>query len=275
MTSSSSPPYHLQQVKMAWGRVRHRRFKPKPNGFDTGALFVRLVFSSQTATEDLNTRSRWPLIDKPGLISVSGKHYGFEPHGLSLNEHVLQLQGWACRTTGMDLSGEVHLHTFPKVLGYVFNPVSFWYFHTPDARCPAILCEVNNTFGERHFYLLTNPDGGMVNKGQALRSDKVFHVSPFFPVSGEYEFRFMDSGSKTLARIHYWDQGELKLTTSVSGELVEPSNALWIKSLGRFGWSSLQVVVKIHWQALKLLSKGAKFHSKPTPPDQSLTQAKV
>jgi hypothetical protein len=87
-----------------------------------------------------------------------------------------------------DADGEVWLHTYPRVLGYAFKPVSFWYCHRADGSLAAIVAEVNNTFGERHCYLLAGPE---LAWGRELQARKVFHVSPFCRVQGSYRFRFM------------------------------------------------------------------------------------
>jgi DUF1365 family protein len=263
--------FQLNEVKMAWGQVLHHRELPKPNGFRTGACFVRLVFSGAAG----QTRHRYPVIDGKGLVSVSAADYGLEPHALKFPEFVAQLTALMETETGETLDGPVHLHTFPKVLGYVFNPVSFWYFHDDKAQCRVILCEVNNTFGERHFYLLNAPQAqSALNKGMLLQARKEFHVSPFFPVSGRYEFRFVSSAEHSLARINYFEGDVQQLSTSVSGKLVHPTTPLWGRTLLKYGWFTLAVVLKIHWQAVKLLFKGAKFHGKPSPPSQTITSTK-
>lgn len=114
-----------------------------------------------------------------------------------------------------DASGEVWLHTYPRVLGYTFKPVSFWYCHRPDGSLRTIVVEVNNTFGERHCYLLDEPA-----YGRELKADKVFHVSPFCSLEGGYRFRFMrsthDGVEKTVARVDYDDAAGPLLETSVS-----------------------------------------------------------
>lgn len=284
MTQSAlNQEYRHSRSLAAWGRVIHQRSKPKPNRIDTQTCFVRLIFSK---TETNAAPKGWPLLDRSGLVSVFGKNYGYEPHNRSLTEHVNWLQNEVSSRCASNLSGEVHLHTYPKLLGYVFNPVSFWYFHDAQGICKAVLCEVNNTFGERHFYLLEGPEGAAVNAGLEFRSQKEFHVSPFFPVKGEYSFRFFDAGagssgpnpaadgpSRSLASVNYHDDGELQLSTSVSGRLFEPGKKDWAVIFLKHGWFTVGVVLKIHWQAVKLLLKGAKFHSKPQPPSEQLTQA--
>lgn len=262
--------FQLNEVKLAWGLVKHHRDQPKPNGFKTGACFVRLVFSGSTEQKPTHT---YPVIDGKGLVSVSARNYGLQPHSLEFPEFVRQLVERMEAETGESLNGAVHLHTFPKVLGYVFNPVSFWYFHDEAGLCRVILCEVNNTFGERHFYLLNASNSASpLNKGMLLHTKKEFHVSPFFPVSGRYEFRFFSSAERTMARITYFEGAVQQLSTSVSGELMHPSTRLWGKTLLKYGWFTLAVIAKIHWQAVKLLFKGAKFHGKPAAPRQTITQ---
>lgn len=264
--------FQLSEVKLAWGLVKHQREQPKPNGFTTGACFVRLVFSNTDRTQN----HTYPVIDGTGLVSVSASDYGLKPHTQKFPEFVQQLRTQMEVETNEALKGCVHLHTFPKVLGYVFNPVSFWYFHNEEQQCRVILCEVNNTFGERHFYLLNAPKNrAPLNKGMLLHSKKEFHVSPFFPVSGRYEFRFVSNNKHSLARINYFEGTVQQLSTSVSGTLLTPSTQLWVKTLVKYGWFTLAVVLKIHWQALKLLLKGAKFHGKPTPSSQTITQTKL
>ncbi|HEX4857260.1 MAG TPA: DUF1365 domain-containing protein [Limnobacter sp.] len=265
--------FHLQDVKLAWGLVKHQRTQPRPNGFSTGACFVRLVFCRDVPGE---LSSRYPVIDGKGLISVSAKDYGFQSHQQEFPEFISQLVARMEMETCENLGGPVHLHTFPKVFGYVFNPVSFWYFHNEANQCRVVLCEVNNTFGERHFYLLTAPHStAPLNRGMLLHAKKEFHVSPFFPVSGRYEFRFVSSESHSLARINYFEGAVQQLSTSVSGELLHPSGLRWGRTLLKYGWFTLAVIMKIHWQAVKLLVKGAKFHTKPVPPNQTITQTEI
>jgi DUF1365 family protein len=168
-----------------------------------------------------------------------------------------------------DADGEVWLHCYPRVLGFTFKPVSFWYCHRTDGSLRVVVVEVNNTFGERHCYLLDAP-----RYGQELRASKVFHVSPFCPVEGGYRFRFLFSAdrSRTVARIDYDDQNGPLIETSVSGNLL-PLNA---RTVRRAVWGypamTLAVVARIHWQALKLWLKRVPFFRKPNPPARLTTR---
>ena len=166
-----------------------------------------------------------------------------------------------------DANGEVWLHCYPRVFGYTFKPVSFWYCHGADQSLRAIVVEVNNTFGERHCYLLDKPVFGVEQT-----ATKVFHVSPFNHVNGSYRFRFMTAGSNTLARVDYDDDMGPLLGTSVSGELEVLTNQSVQKALWRYPAMTFGIVLRIHWQALKLWFKRVNFVSKPAPPDKFITR---
>ncbi len=174
---------------------------------------------------------------------------------------------------GLDRAdGDIWLQTMPRILGHVFNPVSFWYCHDREGALRAVLCEVNNTFGERHGYLLSAPDQAVIQDDSELRSTKVFHVSPFCPVAGEYRFRFQHHGSKRRVSIDYWQDDELTLTTYVSGQAKALNDRQLVKTFLSLGWATVMVVARIHWQALKLWRKGVRFHTKPLPPVLEITQ---
>ena len=147
--------------------------------------------------------------------------------------------------------------------------MSFWYCHREDGSLRAIVVEVNNTFGERHCYLLDAPA-----YGAELHADKAFHVSPFCAVEGGYRFRFMIDAKRehTVARIDYDDTEGLLLQTSVSGELEPLTRAAIRRALWQYPAMTFGVIGCIHWQALKLWCKRVRFLRKPPPPDVFLTR---
>jgi DUF1365 family protein len=156
--------------------------------------------------------------------------------------------------------------------------VSFWFCHRADGSLRAVVCEVNNTFGERHCYLLDS--GGTMAWGQVLDARKVFHVSPFCAVEGSYRFRFMratqtlgdTSIERIVARIDYHDDHGPLLLTSVSGVLHPLSDATAARALLRHPVMTLGVIARIHWQALKLFVKRVPFFSKPVPPTRIVSR---
>lgn len=164
---------------------------------------------------------------------------------------------------------EVWLQTFPRMFGYVFNPITFWFCKKNNAL-DAVLCEVNNTFGERHFYWIKS-DGPILPE-QWLRAEKVFHVSPFFPVDGYYKFRFNFGTQQSRVDISYYgDDDRLRLTTWVAGTYQKLTEAGLVSILFRYGWMTPLVVFRIHWQAVRLFLKRIKFYSKPHLPGKEVT----
>jgi len=171
------------------------------------------------------------------------------------------------RERGLPDDGEVVLQTFPRVLGFAFNPVSFWFCYDCLDHLVAVLAEVNNTFGGHHNYLLHNPDGSPLIDGQEFCSDKVFHVSPFCLVRGVYHFRFYLDGAVQKASIEYDDSdGKSLILTSISGRKRSWSNWDLIKVFLLMPFLTLGIVWRIHWQALRLWCKKVPFYGASPPP---------
>jgi hypothetical protein len=180
------------------------------------------------------------------------------------------LEAWArglCRQAGTDADGAIWLHAFPRVLGYAFKPVSFWFCHRADGALVAVIAEVNNTFGERHCYLLSEADGAPLAQGREMRASKVFHVSPFCSVTGEYSFRFFNRADRAIARIDHHDAEGPLLLTSLSGELVPADRRAVRRALFGQPLFTIGVIARIHWQALRLWLARVPFHRKPEPPE--------
>ncbi len=154
---------------------------------------------------------------------------------------------------------------FSPRAGHAFKPVSFWYAHRADGSLAAIVAEVNNTFGERHCYLLPEPQ-----YGQTLLAHKVFLVSPFCDVQGEYRFRFMrthhNGQDRIVARVDHGDADGPLIDTSWSGVLEPATAAALRRVMWRFPLLTFGVVARIHWHALLLWLKKVPFWRKPEPP---------
>jgi DUF1365 family protein len=247
---------------IGFGSVHHARRRPVVHAFDYRAFFLRLPLRSLAARP-------WPyrLLARNGrgLFALNDTDHGDGRPLLAWIDDLL----W--RAGIRNAAGEVWLHTFPRVLGYVFNPVSFWFCEGVDGRLRAIVCEVNNTFGERHCYLLAHADGRPIAWGEELTTRKVFHVSPFCEVKGSYRFRFMLAArapSQFVARIdHHDDEGEgALLQTSITGVLKPLSNRLLAHAFVSYPAFTFGVIARIHWQALKLWARRVPFVSKPAPP---------
>jgi len=253
-------------VQICFGNVHHTRVRPARNSFNYGVYFLRLPLRS-VASHDIQTKlfSR----NRFNLLSHYDKDHGDGKQPLlQWIEKLLVQQGVS------DVDGEIWLQTFPRLLGYVFNPVSFWFCHRRDGALRAVLCEVNNTFGERHFYLLD--EGLPIENTMELTARKIFHVSPFCAVDGSYRFQFTwnsrSDHEDTLARIDYFNAEGALLLTNISGSSHELNDRNVLLALVRYPLMNFMVITRIHWQAFKLWFKRVPFYRKPSPPLQELSK---
>ncbi|MEQ8659614.1 MAG: DUF1365 domain-containing protein, partial [Gammaproteobacteria bacterium] len=143
----------------------------------------------------------------------------------------------------------------PRVLGYVFNPITAVYCHAGDGRLAAMLYEVNNTFGERLSYVVPVAAGdtsGILRQ----RCEKALFVSPFFDMQGHYEFAVRPPGARLTLGIDYREQEALRLRAVFAGRR-QPFTAATLRALAvRYPAATLKVVGAIHYEALKLWLKG-------------------
>ena len=245
---------------LAFGRVRHRRLRPAAHSFEYPTYFLLLPMRALREQPDTAlARNRF------GLISFHDRDHGDgRADCLAWLEERLAAEGVR------DADGEVWLQTYPRVLGYVFKPVSFWYCQRRDGSLAAVVAEVNNTFGERHCYLLTGADTAW---GRDMRARKAFHVSPFCRVEGDYRFRFARADDRIVARIeHHDDHGPL-LVTSVSGTAQPADSARQRAAFFGQPLMTLGVLAHIHWQALRLWLKQVPFFHKPAAPEAFVTRS--
>jgi hypothetical protein len=176
--------------------------------------------------------------------------------------------------------GAVWLQCFPRVFGYVFNPVSFWLVHDREGVLRALLAEVNNTFGQRHQYVLTAPNLGPLDPHVKLGCQKVFHVSPFCDVQGNYQFELdVRAGQHRLA-IDYFDEepeaqgGQRSQPLLRTAIVVQPQPLRTRALLAAFltmPMMTFGVMLRIHVQAFKLWRRGATFRSLPALPADEVT----
>lgn len=241
------------------GQVMHRRLRPVAHRFVYPVCYCLLPLSALEAGAN-----RLFSLNRFNLFSF---HYA--DHGARDGSHPLPWIRALLEQSGVRADGEVWLQCFPRMLGFVFNPVSFWFCHAADGALVAVLAEVSNTFGGRHHYLLAHPDGSALADGELLQVAKAFHVSPFMAVGGQYRFRFharcVDGAPFwRLARIEHGDAAGDLLHTAISGQSVPLTAAAVLRAALAYPWLTLRVVLQIHWQALKLWCKGAPFFRQPS-----------
>jgi len=158
----------------------------------------------------------------------------------------------------------------PRVLGHVFNPVSFWLVWDDAGALRVVVAEVTNTFGDRHSYLCHHADHGPIQAQDHLTAQKILHVSPFQPVEGGYVFRFDIRTDRIGIWIDY-TAGAGGLIATLAGPLTALTNRAIVMTCLRRPFGSRRVLTLIHWQALKLWWKGALFRHRPTPPTQAVS----
>jgi len=167
--------------------------------------------------------------------------------------------------------GRIRLLAQPRVLGHVFNPVSFWLCHDLAGALVCVIAEVNNTFGDRHSYLCHRDGWGAIGPEDTLAARKLMHVSPFQPVEGDYSFRFDIRPDRIALRIVYGHA-----TGGLVATLTGPRQPATARGLGlallRRPLGSRRVLALIHWQALKLWLKGAAYRPRPEPPVQEVSR---
>ncbi len=279
MTSPRQPTPHLAghaapaRPMIGFGEVRHTRLRPARHAFAYKGYF--LLLPMRAMQDPMHVASRACLArNRAAALCFHDRDHGDgrspEAGGaLAWLDELLHSQGID------DANGEAWLQCYPRVLGYAFKPVSFWFCHRPadqdGGSLRAIVVEVNNTFGERHCYLLDAPRWGV-----PLDAKKNFHVSPFLQVRGQYHFRFMRStradGERSVARIDYDDGEGAVLQTSVSGALEPLTPASVRKALWRYPAMTLGVISRIHLQAARLWLKRVRFTAKPAAPTVSVTR---
>jgi len=157
----------------------------------------------------------------------------------------------------------VHLLTFPRILGVAFNPVSVYVLRDADGEDRVVIYEVRNTFGDMHSYV-----GELQGEEAVLSAQKIFHVSPFFPVEGEYRLRMQADPGDDLVRVlmRYSVRGAPQLTATLRGRRETLNNSTVVRSIVATRQWPMRPLVSIHVEALRLWMKRVSFYSRPQPP---------
>lgn len=197
-------------------------------------------------------------VERFSLFSFYNKDHG-DRSGATLRPWVEA----ALAKAGVQLDGgPIRLLCFPRVLGYVFNPLSIFFGYGPDGRLRGVIYEVNNTFGETHSYVaVANGD-----ELHAHNSPKRFHVSPFMDVKGEYRFRLSPPGEAFYLFVENHIDGARAHVATLIGRKHAVTDRWLLGVFARLPMMTLQVIAGIHWEALWIWRRGAGYRDKPTPP---------
>jgi len=252
------------------GEVMHRRAQPHHR------LRYR-VFSLLIDLDELPTldrRLRWFSHNRFNLLSFHDRDHG--------RRDGTAPRAWvdaALAANGIETGGRITLLCFPRLWGYVFNPLSIFFCYAPSGALRAVLYEVRNTFGDKHGYLIEVPprsadrNDDRRNSGAAIDQAcaKAFHVSPFLPLAGEYRFRLKPPGERLAIQIRHLIDGAEVLLATHTGRREALSDTTILRNVIRHPLMTVKIIAGIHWEALFLWLKRAGFHRRPEPPASDVT----
>lgn len=243
--------------------VFHKRLQPRINEFHYRVYYYCMTLQElESFSLPIFSRNRW------NLFSHYEKDHGAKD-GSSLESWIRRLLADFGVTSA---DGDIVLMAHPRLLGYVFNPISVWFCLDKQGALRAVLTEVRNTFGEHHNYLLFHPDQRPITSLDWLEAEKVFHVSPFMQVEGRYRFRFEFSPERVGIWINYSaGEGDL-LYTSVAGKRAPLTTGSLMRAFFSSPLMTLKVIGLIHYQALHLWRKGIAYLPKPPLPEKETTR---
>lgn len=248
-------------------KVYHKRHFPKVNAFSYTTYYLQVPLNLIS-----KIKSTFKLgLNKPGLMGFYNKDHGYR-NGENLNKWLNDQY----QEVGIIPQQNITLITMPRIMGYVFNPVSFWLSLDNDNSLRSVLCEVNNTYGESHNYICCETDHAAINPEKYYELEKCFHVSPFLERAGYYRFKFDISENCVRIIIKLYDEKDrLKLTTSLCGYQQKLTTLRALHYYATIPLMTLKVVSLIYWQAIKLKLKGLPFINKPQQLDPKNTSNAV
>lgn len=250
----------MNTVQHIAGQTYHGRRGEVKNAFRYSIDYVLLDAERPMTAPSLFARN------SGALMSLQDSDHGGAPRagqGAAWVRDVL-------KSNGVASPDRIELLAQPRVLGHVFNPVSFWLCYDSDALT-SVIAEVSNTFGDRHSYLCRHSNGAPITKETTIKADKIFHVSPFQPIEGGYEFRFDITPDQIGIWIDY-SRGNGGLIATLHGARTPLTNWSILRAAVRRPFGSRRVLALIHWQAIKLWWKGATFRSRPAPPTDKVSR---
>ena len=233
------------------GTVIHKRFKPKIHFFKY-RVFSLLIDLSEL--DILDKKINYFSYNKFNLISFFDKDHG-ERDGSSIVEWVKK----NLNENGLNTENiKIKLLCYPRILGYVFNPLSVFYVYDINEKLVSILYEVKNTFGEQHTYIFRVENNSLLQHN----CEKKFHVSPFIEMNCNYFFRILNPEQKLSVIIDQYDQEGKILFASQDGERSDLTSKNLMNSYLKHPLMTFKIISAIHFEAFKLWIKGIKFIKK-------------
>ena len=243
------------------GDISHHRFFPKQNKFNYKSSYIAFPISKLS-----KLKSTLFSLNKFNLFGLYISDYG--------DHDKKDISKWIYKILDENKIFNVEdiiLVTHPRVLGYAFNPVSFWMCFDDKNNLIAVLSEVNNTARQTHRYLCYKKDLQPIGSNDWIESKKEFYVSPFMEIEGTYKFRFEYKANQINFFINYLVDGKIKLSTSLKCELQEFHNKNLLISFLKIPFATFKTVILIYYQALKLYFKSIKYFKYPKALKKNIT----
>lgn len=244
------------------GHVTHARLRPRQHRL---AYRIYSLLLDLDELDTLDRRLKLFSVDRFNLFSFSTKDRG-DRSGKDLRAQVER----SMRAVGVEPDGgAIRLLTMPRLLGWAFNPVSVFFCYNRQGVLTAILWEVDNTFGERHGYMI--PVEANAGAEIVQHCDKEFYVSPFMEMNLRYTFRVAPPVDRLSICIDTYDADGLVLTARHLARRAELTDAALLRAFFTIPLLTLRVVGGIHWEALKMWLKGLRLKVRPLPPEEPIS----
>lgn len=237
------------------GQVFHARHEPKRHAFRYSVFSLLLDLDELSL---MSTRSFVFGVNKAALLSFRESDHGYGSTTGLKSWVISQLHMVGVETSGIS----IRVLCYPRILGYVFNPLTVYYCFTKTGELIATLHEVHNTFNEKHTYILP------IEPGAKQTAPKAMHVSPFTEMASHYQFECGAPGEKVHLAIRLYTDDFLILSTSFEGVRREMSNKALLATFLRFPLMTLKIISAIHFEAFRLWRKGVPLVARAVMPEK-------
>jgi uncharacterized protein len=247
----------MSNSRLLKAKVWHLREKPKRNEFTYSVYYL----AHELKAEDTG-KPRLLSFDSFNILSLYKKDLGAKDGSDWLSWITVEFQKANISINEIDT---IEIISHPRLFGYAFNPISFWILLNESKDIRAVLCEVHNTFRGHHNYLLSNTDGSFIQPKDIFTTPKKLYVSPFNTMEGYYTFSFLRNEKMFKSDIIYHVGDEAVVRTAMTGSYSKLTDFSILGVVFSYPLMTIMVVVRIHWQAVRLYFKKVSFTLKQRP----------